>query len=86
MPLKRLANTLQDVLKACLQDILKTFWRHKKYLLGMSVSNGLLANLNQYLANLFLTNLNFTNLRRIQNALIRTQSFLYSSYFKSQSA
>ena len=29
---------LQDVLKTCLEDVLKTLWRQKKYLLGISVS------------------------------------------------
>ena len=48
--------------------------------------HGLLSNLNQYLTNLYLTNLYFTNLRRIQNALIRTQQFLYLSCFETQSA
>ena len=64
------------------RHVLKTAWRQTKYLLGIPVSNhGLLRNLNQYLTNLY-----FTNLRRIQNALIRTQWFLYLSYFETQSA
>ena len=65
----------RHVLKTCLEDVLRTSWRQTKCLLGISVSNhGLLTNLiNQYLTNLYLTNLYFTHLRRIQNALIRTQ-------------
>ena len=39
-----------------------------------------LQNLNLYLTNLYLTTLYLTNLRKIQNALIRTQQFQYSSY------
>ena len=30
---------LEDVLKTCLEDVLKTLWRQAKYLLGISVSN-----------------------------------------------
>ena len=57
-----------------LEDVLKTSWRQTKCLRGISVSNhGWLTNLNQYLPNPCLTNLYFTNLRWIQNALIRTQ-------------
>ena len=55
--------------------------------MGISVSNqGLLTNLDQYLANLYLTDLYLMNLRRIQNALIRTQQILYLPYFEAQSA
>ena len=54
---------------------------------GISVSNhGLLTNLSQYLTNLYLTNPYFMNLRRIKNALIRTEQFLHFSYFETQSA
>ena len=42
--------------------------------------HGLLRNLNQHLTNLY-----FTNLGQIQNVLIRTQEFLYLSYFETQS-
>ena len=70
-----LKTCLEDVLKACLEDVLKTPWRQTKCLLGISAFNhGLPANLNQYLTNLiYLINLYFTNVRRIRNALIRTQ-------------
>ena len=65
---------LEDVLKTCLEDVLKTSWSQTKCLLGISVSNhSLLTNLNQYLRNLYLTIIYFTNLRRTQHALIRTQ-------------
>ena len=53
---------LEEVLKTCLEDVSKTPWKQ--------------TNLNVYifdLANLHLTNLYLTNLRRIQNALIRSQ-------------
>ena len=39
-----------------------------------------------YLTNLYSTNLYLTILGRIQNALIRTQSFQYSSYFGTHPA
>ena len=69
-----LKTCLKEVLKTYLEDVLKTSWRGTKCLLGISVFNhGLPANLNQYLTNLYLINLYFTNLRRIRNALIRTQ-------------
>ena len=55
-----LKTYLEDVLKTCLEDIFKTSWKQ--------------TNLNVYifpdifdLANLHLTNLYLTNLRRIQN-------------------
>ena len=48
----------QDVFKTSWRHALKTFWRQTKCLLGISVSNhGLLKNLNQYLTNLYFTNL-----------------------------
>ena len=69
-----LKTCLEDVLRTCLEDVLKTPPRQTKRLLGVSVfTHGLPANLNQYLTNLYLINLYFTNLRRIRNALIRTQ-------------
>ena len=54
--------------------VLKTSWRQTKCLPGIFASDhGLLTNLNQYLTNLYLIKLYFTNLRRIQNASIRIQ-------------
>ena len=48
-----LKTSLKNVLKICLQGVLKTSWRQTKCLLGISVYNqGLLTNLNQYLASL----------------------------------
>ena len=93
-PWWHLAKRLEDVLKTswktknCYsEDVLKTSHRKTKYLLGISVSDhSLLANLHQYLADLYPINLFFKNLRRIQNALIRTQEFLYQPYFETQSA
>ena len=62
---------LEDMSWRRLEDM---SWRQTKCLQGISVSkHGLLKNLHQHLTNLYLTNLCFTNLRRIQNALIRTQ-------------
>ena len=69
-----LKTYLEDFLKTCLEDILKISWRQTKCLLGIPVSNhSLPANLNQYLANLYLINVYFTHLKRIPSALIRTQ-------------
>ena len=56
---------LEDVLKTCLEDVLEI---NKMFTRISVLIHGLLRNLNQYLTNLY-----FTNLRRIQNALIRTQ-------------
>ena len=76
---------LQDVLKTSWRHVLKTCWRHvlkmpwrrlgDKQIVywGYVFNHGLPVNLNQYLTNLYLINLYFTNLRRIRNALIRTQ-------------
>ena len=91
---RRLDDILQNVLKTswktknCYsEDVLKTSHSKTKCLLGISVSDhSLLANLHQYLADLYPINLFFKNLRWIQNALIRTQEFLYQPYFETQSA
>ena len=56
---------LEDVLKTCLEDVLEI---NKMFTRISVLIHGLLRNLNQYLTNLY-----FTNQRRIQNALIRTQ-------------
>ena len=89
---------LEDVFKTYLQDVLEDEkllrWRRLEDVLEINkmftrisvLIHGLLRNLNQYLTNLYLTNLYFMNLRRIQNALIRTQQFLYLFYFETQSA
>ena len=64
-----LKTCLEDVLKTCLEDVLKTLWRKTKYLLGISISNK-----SKYLSHeSYFTNLYLAILRRIQNALIRTQ-------------
>ena len=72
MSSRRLARCLQNVLEdekllrwRCLEDVLET---NKMFTRISVLIHGLLRNLNQYLTNLY-----FTNLRRIQNALIRTQ-------------
>ena len=79
----------EDVLKTSWRHVLKTSWRHVlktswRHILKTS-SRRLggkqnfywwylyLTNLNVYLTNLCFTNLYLTNLRRIQNALLRTQ-------------
>ena len=70
---------LEDVLKTCLEDVLKTLWRQIfTYLLREFPRNIYweylyLTNLNVYVTNLFFANLYLTILRRIQNALFRTQ-------------
>ena len=57
---RHLAKRLEDVLKTCLEDM--SYWGYLY-----------LTNLNLYPTNLYFTNLYLTILRRIQNALIRTQ-------------
>ena len=84
---RRLEDILGDILKTswetknCYAEfVFKTSWRHVFKTSWRRYRD----NRNAYWAYLYLTNL--TNLRWIQNALIRTQSFQYSSYFKTQAA
>ena len=73
-----------------LEDIFKTSWRHvlKTSLRRLGDKQNVywgylyVTNLNVYPANLYFTNPYLTNLRRIQNALIRTQLFRYSLILK----
>ena len=58
---------LKDMSWRRLEDVLET----NKIFIG----NVYLTNLNAYLTNLYFTTLYLTNLTRIQNALIRTNSF-----------
>ena len=63
------------------EDVLKTSWRHILKTSSRRLGGKqnfywwylYLTNLNVYLTNLCFTNLYLTNLRRIQNALLRTQ-------------
>ena len=72
----RLPRRLEDALRRRLQDVFKTSWNTENcYAEDFLKTSWKQANLNVYifdLANLHLTNLYLTNLRRIQNALIRT--------------
>ena len=66
---------LQDVLKTCLEDILRTSWRHygdKQYTYWEYLY---LTNVNVHLTNIYFTNLCLISLRQIQNALIRIHHF-----------
>ena len=74
------------VLKTSWRHALKTSWRHYGYKQNTYWGLTNLTNLNVYLTNLYFTNLHLTILRRIQNALIRTQWFHYSSYFGTEAA
>ena len=70
-----LKTYVEDVLKTCLEEVFKTSWKQ--------------TNLNVYifdLTNLHLTNLYLANLRRIQDALIRTKWFQYCPYFETKAA
>ena len=79
----RLPRRPEDVLQIRLENVFKMScemsWRRledifeiNKMFTKISVLiHGLLRNLNQYLTNLYLKNLCFTNLRRILNALIK---------------
>ena len=90
----RLKRSWRNVLKMSWGHVLKTSWRHalktswRNYGYKQNTYWGLtnLTNLNVYLTNLYFTNLHLTILRRIQNALIRTQWFHYSSYFGTEAA
>ena len=87
-PWKKKNSYAEDAFKTSWRHVLKTFWRHVlktswRHILKTS-SRRLggkhvywwylyLKNLNVYLTNLCFTNLYLTNLRRIQNASLRTQ-------------
>ena len=72
-----LKTSWRHVLKTSSRHVLKIPWKRlgdkQMFTWGYVFNHGLPANLNQYLTNLYLINLYFTNLRRIRNALIRTQ-------------
>ena len=61
----------EDVLKACLEDVLKTLWRQTKYLLGISVSSKSKCVSNKSIFHKSI----FDNSKANQNALIRTYHF-----------
>ena len=63
----------KHVLKTSWRHVLKTSWRHYGYKQNAYWGYLCLANLSVYLANLYFTNLYLTILKRIQNALIKTQ-------------
>ena len=67
-----LKTCLEDMSWRCLEDILKILWRQTKYWGYLYTYLGI-TNLNVYLTSLYFTNLYLTILKRIQNALIRTQ-------------
>ena len=68
-----LKTSWRHVLKTSWGHVLKTSWKHYGDKQNTYWGYLHLANLNVYLRNLYLTNLYLTILRRIQNALIRTQ-------------
>ena len=72
-----LKTSWRHVLKTCLEDVFKTFlkrsWRHYGDKQNTDWEYLYLTCLNKYVTNLHFTNLYVTILRRIQNALIRTQ-------------
>ena len=63
----------EDVFKTCLEVVLKILWTHTKYYWGYLYIYPEITYLNVYLTSLYFTNLYLTTVRRIQNALIRTQ-------------
>ena len=63
----------RHVLKTSLRHVLKTFSRHLRDEQNIYWKCLYLTNLNVYQTSLYFTNLYLKNLRRIQNALIRTQ-------------
>ena len=66
---------LQDVLKTCLEDILRTSWRHYGDKQNTYWKYLYLTNVNVHLTNIYFTNLCLISLRQIQNALIRIHHF-----------
>ena len=66
---------LQDVLKTCLEDILRTSWRHYGDKQNTYWEYLYLTNVNVHLTNIYFTNLCLISLRQIQNALIRIHHF-----------
>ena len=62
-----LKKCLEDILKTCLDDVFCLVDKQNVYWVYLY-----LANLNVYLTSLYFTNLYLMNLRRIQNAIIRT--------------
>ena len=66
---------LQDVLKTCLEDILRTSWRHYGDKQNIYWGYLYLTNVNVHLTNIYFTNLCLINLRQSQNALIRIHHF-----------
>ena len=83
----RLPRRLQDFFKTSwktkncyAKDVLKTSWRHYGDKQNTYWGYRYLTNLNVYLTNLYFTNLYLTILRRIQNALIRTQFVLFFKF------
>ena len=73
-----LKTCLEDVLNTCLEDVLNTClegmsWRHHGDKQSTYWRYLCIANLNVYLRNLYFTNLYLAILRRIQNALFRSQ-------------
>ena len=85
--LTHLARRLEDVFKmswkteTCYaEDVFKTSWRRTKCLLGISVSNKSKSVSNKSISHKSIS----AYLRRIENALSRTQSFRCSSYFDTQ--
>ena len=65
---------LEDVLKTCLEDVLKTLWRKAKYLLGISVSN----------KSKRVSNKSIFNKSTFDNS--KNPSIQYLSYFGTQAA
>ena len=66
---------LQDVLKTCIEDILRTSWRHYGDKQNTYWEYLYLTNVNVHLTNIYFTNLCLISLRQIQNALIRIHHF-----------
>ena len=82
-----LKTCLEDILKTCLEDVLKTYLedvfmmsrKQTKFLLVISGPNKSKCASNKSLFH----KLYLRNLRRIQNASLRTQKSRYSSYFET---
>ena len=70
----------RHILKTSGRHVLKTSWRQTKCLLGISLSNKSKSVSDKSISHISISDKS----RRIQNPLIRTQQFQYSSYLETQ--
>ena len=83
---------LEDVLKTCLEDMSwrrQTSWRQTKCLLGISLSSKSKSVSDKSISHISISHISISHTsisdksKQIQNALIKTQQFQYSSYLET---